>query len=84
MKAAHVEAVNPTVVFERDGWRCRNCRCKTPQALRGTYKSNAPELDHIVPLARGGEHSYRNTQLLCRKCNGEKADGPGGQLRLIA
>lgn len=30
------------------------------------------EVDHIDPLARGGEHSRRNIQLLCRTCNRQK------------
>jgi 5-methylcytosine-specific restriction endonuclease McrA len=78
-RAARVEAVNPFKVFERDGWRCRCCRKPTPRDKRGTYHPRAPELDHIIPLAKGGEHSYRNTQLLCRACNGAKSDTDGGQ-----
>jgi len=64
--------VNPYVVFTRDGWTCKLCGCDTPRALRGTFVPNAPELDHIIPLALGGEHSYENTQCACRACNGSK------------
>jgi hypothetical protein len=46
--------VDPFVVFTRDQWCCRYCGCDTPRKLRGTYEGNAPELDHVVPLARGG------------------------------
>lgn len=49
----------------------------------GVGKDNAPELDHIVSLAEGGEHSMRNTQCLCRKCNQEKGVTTKGQLRLF-
>src|SRR5690606_24635862 len=35
-------AIDPIVVFERDGWACRYCGCDTPRALRGTYDGNAP------------------------------------------
>lgn len=83
LRSAWVEPVNPFEVFERDGWRCQNCKRKTPRKLRGSYEDRAPELDHIVPLAQGGEHSYRNTQCLCRACNAAKSDGSGGQLRLF-
>jgi len=83
-RAASVEAVNPFKVFERDGWRCQCCRMSTPRERRGTYHPRAPELDHIVPLSKGGEHSYRNTQLLCRACNAKKSDrDEGQQMRLF-
>jgi 5-methylcytosine-specific restriction endonuclease McrA len=82
-RAVTVESVDPIKVFERDRWRCRLCGVKTPKAQRGTYASTAPELDHIIPLSKGGEHSYRNTQCACRRCNGAKADRPLGQLLLI-
>jgi 5-methylcytosine-specific restriction endonuclease McrA len=29
-------------------------------------------VDHVVPLARGGEHSYANTQPACPPCNMSK------------
>lgn len=29
-------------------------------------------LDHVVPLAKGGEHSYANTQLAHPRCNARK------------
>jgi 5-methylcytosine-specific restriction endonuclease McrA len=45
----------------------------TPKTLSGTCDRNAPELDHIVPVSRGGLHTYENTQCLCRSCNGWKA-----------
>lgn len=82
-RCAVVEAVDPLSVFERDGWRCQLCGVKTPKRLRGTYDHKAPELDHIVPISLGGEHSYRNTQCSCRKCNAAKSNTLLGQLRLF-
>jgi 5-methylcytosine-specific restriction endonuclease McrA len=69
-----IKKVDPFKVFERDGWCCRLCDTPTPKFLRGSYEPEAPELDHIVPLSRGGAHTYENTQLLCRACNGRKLD----------
>lgn len=77
VRAVTVEAVNPFRVFERDGWLCRLCGVATPRAKRGTYEDDAPELDHVVPLAKGGAHSYANTQCACRRCNGLKSDAMG-------
>lgn len=76
-------SVDPLVVFDRDGWRCQMCRRQTPPDKRGTYHKRAPELDHIMPLSLGGEHSYRNTQCLCRSCNAAKSNKPMGQLSLL-
>jgi len=59
------------------------CGTKTPQRLRGTLNKKAPELDHIVPMSKGGAHSYMNTQCLCRACNGAKSNEVIGQLRLV-
>ena len=77
------EPVNPLRVFKRDGWRCQLCGKKLNPKHKGTYRDDAPELDHIIPWAQGGEHSYRNTQLACRKCNEEKGALELGQLRLF-
>jgi hypothetical protein len=77
------ESVNVREVLERDGWKCQHCGCDTQEARRGTLEDNAPELDHILPLACGGAHSYFNTQCLCRKCNREKREDIAKELRLI-
>lgn len=77
-----VETFDPFAIFDRDKWRCHICGCNTPKRLRGTFEPNAPELDHIIPLAAGGEHSRRNTACSCRRCNIAKADKPFGQLSM--
>lgn len=82
-KCQTVESVNPFKVFDRDGWICQLCKRKTPKKLRGTIDPRAPELDHIMPVSLGGEHSYRNTQCSCRACNGSKSNRPMGQMLLI-
>lgn len=84
LKARTVERFDPFDVFERDGWRCQICGVSTPQRLRGSFKPNAPEIDHIVALSLGGEHSKANTQCACRRCNGAKSNGrPVGQMGLF-
>jgi len=73
-RAAKVETVDPYKVFEQAGWLCRLCGVATPRVKRGSYEPDAPELDHIHPLSKGGEHSYANTQCACRACNAAKSD----------
>lgn len=82
MRGVNAESVNPLKVFARDGWRCQLCNGATPGRLRGTLEPNAPELDHIVPISKGGSHTYANTQCACRRCNGVKGANVVGQLRL--
>lgn len=83
LRLVKVETVDPIKVFRRDGWICQICKRKLQNKDRGTYKDTAPELDHIIPLSKGGEHSYRNTQCACRKCNADKKGDVRGQIRLF-
>lgn len=79
------EPVSRLKVFERDGWRCQCCGTKTPKKLKGTVDDRAPELDHRVPLALGGAHTYENCQLACRRCNSKKGGTKTlGQMPLFA
>lgn len=82
---ATVEQVDPFKVFLRDKWHCQDCGVSTPPSKRGTYEDEAPELDHIKPLSKGGDHSYQNTQCLCRRCNQKKSDTwqPQGEESLL-
>ena len=62
-KGATVENVDPAVVLKRDEGTCGICR----EPITGDW-----HIDHIVPLARGGEHSYKNTQAAHPLCNMSK------------
>lgn len=74
LKAARVDSVSPFKVFSRDNWKCYLCGCDTPKSLRGTYEPNAPEVEHVVPIARGGKDAYDNVRCACRQCNSIKGD----------
>jgi HNH endonuclease len=79
---AYVAGISPEAVFNRDDWRCQLCGRKTPKRLRGKNLPASPELDHIIPYAAGGGHTWDNVQCACRQCNGQKNARPLGQLRL--
>jgi hypothetical protein len=68
MMDAFVEEVHPLVVLEMDDGICGICGHDVdPQDF---------QVDHIVPLARGGEHSYGNSQVAHSSCNMRKGARP--------
>lgn len=77
VRSLPAESIDPIKVFERDGWLCKLCGIKTPKAKRGSFEPDAPELDHIKPLSKGGHHTWSNVQCLCRQCNYRKGDSWG-------
>lgn len=83
----NVETINPKEIFDRDGWRCRLCGKKVAKRLyrtKGTKRyANAPSIDHIIPLSRGGQHTKVNVQCACYLCNCKKGARELGQLRLF-
>ncbi len=50
-------------ILKRDGYKC--CRCPNTENL---------EIDHIIPLSKGGRHDEDNFQVLCRRCNRKKSN----------
>lgn len=53
-------------VWNRDGGKC--VKCGSQENL---------EFDHIIPFSKGGANTYRNLQILCKKCNIEKSNKIG-------
>lgn len=82
-RSIEAENIDPFKVFDRDKWKCCLCGIKTPKTKRGGYDDASPELDHIIPLSKGGKHTYSNVQCACRKCNQTKGDKELGQLLLF-
>lgn len=39
------------------------------------HRPNSKEIDHIVPVCEGGEHSQRNCRIICRTCNNLRRKG---------
>ena len=53
-------------VMKRDGYRCRICGKSASEGAK-------LEVDHIVPVSKGGKTVMSNLQTLCRECNRGKA-----------
>ena len=83
-KHLRFEVFNPSEIFERDRYICQLCGKKTRPNVKNKFHPLYPNLDHIVPLSLGGEHTKQNTQCLCLKCNMTKNNtGVGDQLRIF-
>ena len=51
-------------ILAEHGGKCAYCKVETPYL----------EMDHVVPLTRGGKHSVDNVVPACRACNTSKND----------
>ena len=56
-------------VLKRDNYRCRKCGA-SPAKNHNTEL----EIDHIIPISKGGINDIDNLQTLCRDCNQGKKD----------
>lgn len=84
-RGAVVERYERTDIFERDRWRCQLCGGKVRRAAKVPHP-RAPVLDHVVPIACGGDDTPANVQcahFLCNSHKGDRVAGDGEQLRLV-
>lgn len=61
---------NRIKVYERDGYMCHYCK---KQLTRFTAT-----LDHVTPVAEGGDNSFENLVTACLRCNSRKHKRPLG------
>lgn len=69
--AAFVEDVPLHALLERDGWTCGICEKPIPRDAVWPDRQS-PSLDHVIPLSKGGEHSWANSQASHLSCNARK------------
>jgi 5-methylcytosine-specific restriction endonuclease McrA len=55
-------------VLNRDGFRCQVCGAS---AIEGNVKL---EVDHVVPVVKGGRTELKNLRVACQPCNRGKSD----------
>ncbi|MCB0340908.1 MAG: HNH endonuclease [Bdellovibrionales bacterium] len=53
-------------VFVRDEFTCQYCRIR--------MNEKKLTLDHVIPLSKGGAHSWENVVAACSPCNNKKGD----------
>lgn len=54
-------------IMLRDNYTCQSCGRYMPDEV-------GLQIDHIIPVAKGGKTVPSNLQVLCSKCNGSKSD----------
>ena len=54
-------------IMERDNYTCQKCGKYMPDEV-------GLQIDHVIPIAKGGKSIPSNLQVLCSKCNGSKKD----------
>ena len=81
MSESEVDDITLEDLIERDGGIC--WLCGKPVDERdffyredGTFMAGEdyPSVDHVVPLAKGGSHTWTNVRLAHRRCNALKGD----------
>lgn len=80
--AAYDFAVTRAALRERDGDTCHYCgrEMNFSRPDRKIPKDKAT-IDHVVPISRGGGHTFENTVLACWGCNAEKRNGDAESFR---
>lgn len=65
----------------RDGGICKICGKTVDETdiVNGHIRRLYPTLDHIVPLSKGGSHTWENVQLAHNGCNAGKRDRIEGE-----
>ena len=61
-------------LYRRQGGRCMYCGTRQRMDLM--------DVDHKIPLSRGGSNGRRNLQLLCRTCNARKGNKSDREFRM--
>lgn len=76
-----VEDFPRRAVFERDEWTCRLCGDPIDPDVKYPDRLSA-SIDHVVPIALGGEHVFHNVQATHLACNVSKRAELRGQIHM--
>lgn len=75
------EPINRRRVYQRDGWTCGICGDSIDPEAKWPDTWCA-SLDHVVPMSKGGSHTYDNVQAAHHWCNTMKRDSEDFDLKV--
>jgi len=58
----HLRPRDRHAILKRDNFKCKLCGKSTSDGIK-------LEVDHIIPISKGGKNKANNLQTLCDKCN---------------
>ena len=73
----YIPGITLKKLIERDGMKCQICGgiCDWNDHSWSEYSGPTyPSIDHIIPMAKGGGHTWENVQVAHIICNSEKGD----------
>lgn len=81
LRGGAVEKVSVLELIKRDGGTCQICGKEGDGGGKWS-------IDHIIPISKGGEHTYANTRLAHMKCNAGRSnrmiDISGSNMRVLS
>lgn len=79
---SHYMRLNRLSILKRDKWTCYICQRELNKEYVKPYHEANATVDHVVPLAFGGEHLMNNVKACCAECNARKSDSISGAVQL--
>lgn len=70
---ANGDDIDHFTLFELHGWTCYVCKNRIDRRLRFPHFM-AATVEHIIPLSRGGTHTWDNVAPAHARCNFDKSD----------
>ena len=69
------ETITRSSVFEKNEGKCYLCKIETHLERKAIgYEPNLSTVDHIIPISKGGSHTWESVRNCCLKCNITKHD----------
>jgi 5-methylcytosine-specific restriction endonuclease McrA len=70
--------IDPTVtqdlIYERDKGICYLCGNLTYKEYENRPANQRATIDHIIPVSKGGNHTFENVRIACWRCNSIKGN----------